>query len=86
MIQDDYFRESKFSRLANLETGLFIVSLRTGTTVDHCVFIDALRNEIVECEEKKPIRLSGRSLRACGGVNIRWLYVVEVRELYCSRK
>ena len=50
------------------------------------VVVDGVKREIIDSEEKKPMRLCEGSLRACGGDDATDLYIAEVRELYKSSK
>lgn len=85
-VSDPEFQADKFKWLAELTRGTWIVRLRAGNAVDHCVVIDGQRQEIEGSEERKPFRLSESSLRTCGGDGAVELYISEVRELHkCSR-
>lgn len=84
-ISSEEFRRDKFRWLANCTSGLFLLRMRTGTEVDHCVVTDGAKSEIVDGDEKMPMRLYEAALRACGGGDARNLYIAEVRELHNSK-
>ena len=85
-VQDPEFRADKMKWMAAVKQGVWIVRFQAGNTVDHCVFVDGTKREIVDNEEKKPMRLCEGSLRACGGDDATDLCIAEVRKLYKSSK
>lgn len=66
-ISDKQFCENKFEWLSMQCEGLFIVRIHAGNDVDHCALVDGDRQEILDSEEKKPLRLSLSALRSCVG-------------------
>lgn len=50
--------------------------------MDCCIVVDVGKQEIIDSEEKKPMRLFKYYLHASGGVDAVELYIAEVRELY----
>ena len=70
--------------MGNVTHGVWLVRLRAGNQVDHCIVVDGVRRLILDGDEKRPMHLSTNSLRSCGGDNAQRLYIAEVRELYNS--
>ena len=85
-IQDSSFTVGKFKWIAALNKGVWIVRLRGSNSLDHCVVVDGQKQEIIDSEERRPLRLCEASLRACRGDDAEGLYIAEVREMYKSSK
>lgn len=85
-VQNPDFLLDKFKWMAGVTRGIWIVRLRAANAVDHCVVVDGRKKEIIDGEEKKPMRLCQAALRACGSDDAINLYVAEVREIYKSSK
>lgn len=84
--QDPSFSAGKFKWMATVKKGIWIARFRGSNGVDHCVVVDGQTQEIIDSEEKKPMRLCEASLHAYGGDDAVDLYITEIRELYKSSK
>ncbi|CAN8072968.1 unnamed protein product [Agarophyton chilense] len=84
-VSDPEFQKDKMKWLCSRYQRLWITRIHAGNEVDHCVLVDGNQNEILDSEEKKPMRIFVEALRSCVGTTDKKVYVAEVRELTLTK-
>lgn len=80
------FDNDKLGWTSQLTSGIWLVPIRAGDDVDHCVVVDVFLLHIVDSEEDYPLHLCKESLIACAGDGAINPYIAEIREVIDKRK